>query len=172
MAQVQCPNCGGFKVDTSKYEDVYGATVRVPVPANKKKRETIIWVIVGLGIVILYFLFGVFGILISGNLLAPLLVFLTPQGIGTILWAAFWYWVLLADKKTRPIIATVYHYTCWLCGYKWDWKSGESLPPVNLRTDLIAKGEQRLEEERLAAERDARANAVAQDVLRRQGVIK
>jgi len=45
-------------------------------------------------------------------------------------------------------IATRYWYRCYLCGYEWSWRSDEPKPQVTIRPDLIAKGEQRLEEER------------------------
>ena len=61
-----------------------------------------------------------------------------------------------------------YFNACYLCGYKWEWQVGTPEPSINVRPDLMAKGEQRLREE----EESARGNAVAQDILRRQGVIK
>jgi hypothetical protein len=50
--------------------------------------------------------------------------------------------------RNVKVVGTIYHYTCSLCGYKWPWRTGEPLPPVQIRPDLIAKGEERLEQER------------------------
>ena len=47
--------------------------------------------------------------------------------------------------------STTYYYSCALCGYQWSWQVGTPWPNVQVRPDLITKGEQRLQEE--AAER-------------------
>ncbi len=43
-------------------------------------------------------------------------------------------------------IGTTNHFTCRLCGYEWDWNYGEPWPEVSVRSDLIAKGAQKLAE--------------------------
>ena len=48
----------------------------------------------------------------------------------------------------RVTAATVYHYRCLLCGYKWSWRTGTTKPaPTGEKKDLLALGAQRLEED-------------------------
>jgi transposase-like protein len=47
-------------------------------------------------------------------------------------------------------VARLYRYLCHLCGYRWTWRTGTPYPPVTVRPDLIAKGEQKLQEEEAA----------------------
>lgn len=61
-----------------------------------------------------------------------------------------------ATTKTKT-----YTYLCHLCGYQWVWQSDQPWPQVNVRPDLIAKGEQKLEEEAAAQrKRDEEAAAL------------
>ena len=67
------------------------------------------------------------------------------------LWAIVWAILYAARPKNPP--GTKY-YKCDLCGYAWYWGPGHPLPSVNIRPDLIAKGEQRLREEEERRRRD------------------
>ncbi|MDE3091271.1 MAG: hypothetical protein KGJ80_18035 [Chloroflexota bacterium] len=187
MAQVQCPNCGGYKTDM-KIEPIYGETL--PLTHSERKSRWIAWLLFGgftIPLIPVYFIaLGVLRIVdamrwtdLSGLIRLLVFVPMSPFLIGSppfflnIIWGAIlWFALFKIIKGKQPIKRTIHHYTCWLCGYKWDWEPGTPLPSVTVRPDLIAKGEQRLEEEQRLAEEQARGNAVAQDILRRQGVIK
>ncbi|MBX3051933.1 MAG: hypothetical protein KF753_10690 [Caldilineaceae bacterium] len=60
----------------------------------------------------------------------------------------------------RPNTQTnTYSYSCALCGYKWSWNTNTPWPIVQVRPDLIAQGEQKLQAE--AAERRRQEEAAA-----------
>lgn len=110
--QVQCPNCGGYRVETSEVETLWD-----PVPLDERKKA-----------------------IFSFPLIAPFAI------LFAVLFPNFF-------RKSR---GKLYHYYCYLCGYKWAWETGTPTPQVNVRPDLIAKGEQRLEEERRRREEEYR----------------
>jgi hypothetical protein len=139
--QVQCPNCGGYRVQTTGVEKIWNREVVYLSEDEIKQRKRRI-IIFGI------FTFGLGFLLFSGKHAQEQL------RSGT----------LYKDKD----VGEIYHFTCWICGYKWDWQTGTPKPTIKVRPDLIAAGEQRLREEEAAANA-ARANAIAQDVLRRQG---
>jgi transcription elongation factor Elf1 len=133
--QVQCPNCGGYKVNTTTDKVDRKSGNAVP----------------GCGVLFVLFFFAVIGWLLGVGLNDAAYALCGLLITGTFIWGLSTY--LKADKIKR------YHHTCWLCGYKWIRREDEPLPPVNIRPDLIAKGEQKLEEE--AAEEEQRQHAAA-----------
>jgi len=71
------------------------------------------------------------------------------------LWAGIGYFKELRDARKAGFVqelerTEVYHYYCLLCGYRW---TEPPKPEVTVRPDLIAAGNQRLEQE--AAKRKA-----------------
>lgn len=66
------------------------------------------------------------------------------------------------DGRRANTRTKLYYYHCQLCGYNWQWDfaQGKSWPSVQADTALIAKGEQKLQEEerkRQQQQRDAEA---------------
>lgn len=149
MAQVQCPNCGGYKVNTETA--ILDSKGRMRFSCG--------------GVVFLTF-FGIGGILTG-------IVFLgmglspeknqppvcLPIGFLELLFGIFFTVLLIYYIYSYFAASKVeeYHHTCLLCGYEWRRREGEPLPPVTVRPDLIAKGDQRLREEE--AEEQARRTA-------------
>jgi len=155
MSQVQCPNCGGYRVSLEKTEGLnwsrgteWVGTLWLPI----------IGFVVSAAMLICS---GSWGHLEPFDNLSCL--------IGIFLLWMFTWWAWGKDKLQRDFSTRKrYSYQCLLCGYQWTWTSGEPMPKVNVRPDLIAKGEQRLRE----AEQDAIAHQMAEDALRRAGLRK
>lgn len=134
MAQIQCPNCGGYKT--------YETAENLPYSERTKrtKKDILVMTLVGvlcfLGLAA-YFVYaggGWVGLLCLGG--AVLLVILLPFAL---LDPGYY-------KKTRYVKEYTNH--CELCGYFWK----EVATNISVRPDLIALGAKRLEEE-AAAER-------------------
>ena len=65
-----------------------------------------------------------------------------------------WNW--FGWRKKEKIRMVKYH--CQLCGYKWTWRVDQPVPTAHeIKPDLIAKGEQALQEAELRRRRDAEA---------------
>ena len=120
MAQVQCPNCGGYKIDEKAF-------VRKPKSGQLSFDQIALILLVSFGLGSWW--------LWKGN---------TLWGVLSIVGGLISYTILLALLSNRP---SVYHRTCMLCGYKWTWESGQPEPRIRVRPDLIQKGMQKLEEE-------------------------
>lgn len=134
---IQCPNCGGHKLNTENREAIKEAKA-MPMSFGKA-------------------LFNAIGVLISWAILSKLcslLLTILVKGISWIPCILFgllglviiFYAIPRAANKERRV-GTRYHYYCQLCRYRWVWETGMLLPKVTLRPDLIAIGEQKLEEE-------------------------
>jgi hypothetical protein len=163
MAQVQCPNDGGYKVST---EIVY---LDPKTGRELYDPSGCIWLFFVGTVGIILALGGVVVALIEDhevtfeNIFATIvcLIFCALAAItGLIHYAreSSYY------KKVNKIIK--YKHECLLCGYKWERREDEPLPEVHVRPDLIAKGAQRLEEE--ATERRRQEEAAAHAFLEQQ----
>lgn len=118
MIQVQCPNCGGYRVtETKEYVSVDLGEKTMGI--GRRIFEVVSFVIL---------LIITFGLILLGLLFIPA-------------WRNSLFHGRIKQHKTM----TLYHYTCDLCGYKWS--SNDSLPTGQVRPDLIAKGAQKIEEE-------------------------
>jgi len=155
--QVQCPNCGGYKTEEKDRTMTYGAPI--PLDESRKKGCHSLWlrssVFLIIGVVIVSMIF--FADHQSTMALFVLMIYLPGALLGSgVLWLMrFWY----MRTSSRPVEDVVYSYCCWICGYRWNWQSGTPLPVVNVRPDLIAKGEQRLR-----AEQEAYQDRVAHEM--------
>lgn len=127
--QVQCPNCGGYKVSSSEKP----VTEKTPVP---------IWQRTAMGVLGLSLL-GLAFILSSGD---------TIEAWGFVCTGTLSLLVALFSNTNAKIIGKYYESHCLLCGYRWNWQEGQSMPKVIVNSDLIAKGAQRLEEEERISE--------------------
>ena len=160
--QGQCPNCGGYKTETSKVVQI---STREPVSSDERKKQiTELLKFLRIGVIINIVVFAI----------------VVTSGIGKdtdVLWACVLPFVALVFfasipsivsilfQKTKKVrIGQIYNYYCHLCGYKWSWKTGTSLPKVNINPDLIAKGAKKIEDE----EEERRKQAIAYDILNRK----
>ena len=146
--QVQCPNCGGCRVETVNKVD------------NKEtnRQHVDVWgsiFVWGL----MFFFVGIICSSYTASTWEPnytTAIIFTSLGVLAIIvgWRRM-------NAERHKLIAHYYH-VCWLCGYRWNRRADEPLPEVSVRPDLIAKGEQRLREEARQAEIE---HHVAQDIL-------
>jgi hypothetical protein len=138
--QVQCPNCGGYKVNGEK-ETIKVKTYE-PMPRTLAIRQAI-----GM------FVFAAFLVFLAMITSATTVLLFCASGF-----VLFGLITLAPNAKIskEEIVGTVWHYNCLLCGYKWDWDTRTPKPEVQVRPDLIAKGEQKLEEERKRREEEYR----------------
>ena len=133
MAQVQCPNCGGYKIITEK---------QVTIAYEKKKvqntfGQTIV-LLVMLGLLAWWFLSAVQHGSTLGMILAGVLfIFLAFRVIQI--------WTGQARVRVPSVIK--YDLYCQLCGYRWTWQNDQPYPAVNVNPALIQQGEQRLQQE-------------------------
>jgi hypothetical protein len=148
--QVRCPNCGGYKINSKK--------IRMDPRTGNSIAPKFIKVILYLGLPFLG-LFIVVGLLaiisqvfLGGDFSIDIFMFLLGV-VGLIFFIAS-IKALRIYSQTEKLAYILYKFNCILCGYIWDWQMGEKWPEVHVRPDLIAKGEQRIEEERL--QRDPR----------------
>lgn len=126
--QVQCPNCGGYRV--REVENVLGSG---KWKKAERTRAFIAWMAMAVPVIVI-------GALIVNSSPEELVPSIT---CGAILLAVPTFLVL--NKTATRIIGKVHR--CDLCGYIWRQLFDEPSPPVTIRPDLIAKGEQRLKEE-------------------------
>ena len=115
---VQCPNCGGYKVDEETIR-------RNPKGGARDSVGTFLLVIA----VASLFLQGIVG-----------------EWIVWMSWGVFLLWFTLKYVSTLSWPRVSYR-TCKLCGYSWTHEPGQPGPEVHVRPDLIQKGMQKLEEE-------------------------
>lgn len=158
--QVQCPNCGGFRVSVhseSFFHRVTGEDLRLRWTERNSNSclNALVWLPV---LMVSACIFGVVagavamvGLAVSGNEeLSPQLVFAsvisgTVAGITSLATMFF---------MTRPRPALVEQalrrltYRCVICGYLCTWPERASAQKITVRTDLIAKGYERLEREK------------------------
>ncbi len=132
MAQLQCPNCGGYKThfafDGSSY-----------VMASALGRAvTLILAVGGLGLTIAGFGSS------SGSLIL----------LGIVLGVLGLIGLARVDGFLSQRFTNKNSVTCDLCEFRWDERAIDRSKPIQIRRDLIEKGEQRLEEERRRRARD------------------
>jgi uncharacterized integral membrane protein len=139
--QVQCPNCGGYKVSTET------ATITFDRKSGKAiEGGGILFLLLvlaaggGLALVMFIYVAKDFG---------PLMIFVLGLTVpGELILIGWFIRALLRYLKADKINKEKYYHTCLLCGYEWKRWEDEPLPPVTVRPDLIVKGDQKLEEER------------------------
>ena len=145
--QIQCPNCGGYKVTSSK------TPLQQKVALSESERRTM--KILGLIIFLPMLGLSIFVCLAAS-------IFVTGLDAGfytfcTIITVASLAGLLgsLYQRNITKVVGHLHHFTCILCGYHWDWQEGQSWPKVHVDPDLIAKGEQRLKEEERRRQEEA-----------------
>lgn len=124
MSQLQCPNCGGYKIGT-------------PTELN-------------CGCVSLCFLIG--GVTLFWSVPGFISVIGSPDNsfFKVILQSLFIGSALLIGGTAYLIWYWNYsrtHHICLLCGYRWEYRAGQPAPEIHVRPDLMEKGARRLEDE-------------------------
>jgi hypothetical protein len=126
--QIQCPNCGGFRVKVTK--DIYYGNTENFERASIGKR------------ILLFFPWYIVAALSIGFIGLPYLDKDFRVWMGDFTSLVF---------KGRYTIKDASHYLahneCVICGYKWEWDSTTPKPKVMVRPGLIATGEKKLQEE-------------------------
>lgn len=133
MDQAQCPNCGGYKVYTQ---------VSFVNPKTGAKVEKL-----GAGYWALVALFGcgfLFGLALAAE--GRLDSMAGQMLLSSFLFLLFLGWIYIKFVRTDKIERYDNH--CLLCGYRWSRRADEPLPEVRVQPELIALGEQQLEEKR------------------------
>ena len=159
MAQVQCPNDGGYKVSTTV------VVVDRKTGKEVEKAGCGCWsaALLGIFFAIVFLVMGI-GSLVDHESLEGGIIGLV-SGLCIVGFIVLWMVLQYKDYyKADKIIK--YKHECLLCGYRWERREGEPPPEVHVRPDLIAKGAQRLEEE--AAERRHQEEAAAHAFLEQQ----
>ncbi len=136
MEQVQCSNCGGYKVSTWPIQIEQNAAERTP-PQN-----------LFLGLV------GYVGI-ISVLIIMPIGIFTGIMGDGTIFLIglvgfAFSIMVAFLVRLSIPnaiMVTKSYNHVCKICGYEWNWAVGTPRPEVRVNPHLIRQGGEHLKEQ-------------------------
>lgn len=153
--QVQCPNCGGYRVRDP--ETIGDFEERDPSSAEVGF-STILYLGAALfcGFLVWAAFYVAVGIILvmvgwrvteGGELIGVATVIaIIPAAI-----VSFKYFRHLAHGVRRDKVLhradSHLRYSCLLCGYEWDWRPGTARPTVTMRPELIAAGQQRLEEE-------------------------
>lgn len=146
MSQTQCSNCGGFRASLLKKERVFSDYQ----PYTPKQRRTSIFI----GLALTFLLLGC-GTIWCLGVKGPDLVAILATTLMTIL---LWFFILAGIKAGDPkTIGVISSFECNLCGYLWTERPGQPKPVIQVRPDLIAKGEQRLREAEERRRRDGEA---------------
>jgi hypothetical protein len=141
----QCPNCGGYKVNT----DIREFLIENGKEVTRKAHP---------GGIILGIILLVLGIATLGFAIGIILV---PVGILII-------WLSSRTNHHRKIFK-IYEYYCSICGYKWSRKENDPFPEVNVRPDLISKGVKKLEEDQAMAAKIQQDAAAAHYLKQQKG---
>lgn len=118
--QVQCPNCGGYRISFSQI------TEKLSTKEYKPISQLLLWGWRFCFVVTCVITFGLY-----------LLVLLIPD-IRRLTFSGLW-------PTTTKVVG--FNYACALCNYCWSWMIGAPKSEVHIRPDLILKGAQKLQEE-------------------------
>ncbi len=136
MEQVQCPNCGGYKVYSGpRYQNI-------PLSGSHQFLNNL------LGILCVYAVSATIAGITMSILLAvppgpgPLATFLLFSGAG-ILVGAFVIGIIMQSQRASPVLIG-YDNLCNICGYKWYWQIGTPKPTVKIEKDLLKMGDELL----------------------------
>ena len=159
MAQVQCPNCGGYRVVTEKTDSITETHEIVKPGSETAERNSInFFIVLAGGFFVLAFAISKWQI----DWIDSLQKFILTVGFAACGFACVGGAIIsvrdfLQVRKTGVLrvrhtveIAERYQFYCQLCGYRWIWRTDEPYPKVNVRPDLIAKANQKIEEEAAA----------------------
>jgi rubredoxin len=151
--QVQCPNCGGYKVSTSnQYVNPF---TRKKVSVSKASGRLLALFIA----IALVFLDAYLTPFIGARLpiydtttaiiITIFLVLVVPIIVCVLILKIF------ADKRRKELAQAVKmkNSSCALCGYSWEWLEGHPRTDIQVDPEKMQRGERRLEQERLAEKR-------------------
>lgn len=144
--QVQCPNCGGYRVTT---QTIYNGDPSYESRAASKRGWASLFLGWGalnaLGFIPgLPFVVAVFGALDNMGVFFGIIIGLCI-GVALPLWIG---WTLRNAGDLSRATITRYHHTCVIDGYQWDQRPGQPNPPCRAQSsDLLRKGAKKLEEE-------------------------
>ncbi len=140
--QVQCPNCGGYKV-SQNIDRIDPATGNMVGSG-------------GCGIAVLFSILG-FALAIYGTMSGNSVIGFSGTALMVLVGFPLIVWLEIKKGQSQKRAYNLYNYQCNLCGYQWSWREGQPKSKVNIRPDLIERGEQRLEKEHQKQQEDAAA---------------
>src|SRR5438552_14882552 len=121
--QVQCPNCGGYKI-TQSVETIYASPTRGTMRPSKARRPNLLaWAFV-LFVVGALLWFGIRDPIETSVVKLIAFVSLFIGFYGTILIIAWRMIAWMRAQFSRELVGAVYDYECHLCGYRWSWQTG------------------------------------------------
>ncbi len=131
--QAQCPNCSGYKLDTN--------LTKIDPETGKKIGS-------GCGTGLLVSLGG----MIIFGLVALILDFLGAKNekwlvVPFLSYIGFMGWFANKENQRKKRAYNLYNFYCQICGNRWEWREGTPYPKVKVDPELIAKGNQLLEEQ-------------------------
>ncbi len=151
--QIQCPNCGGYRIMERKKEYIDPAT-------GKPLRPSLLEVVAG-AVLYWFIICGFMGL--CGAPLAFLMAGPVPAVVSLVLGAAMLCvgWAGGA-RYTRKLTVKRLILECSLCGYQWSWRTDEPLLRYRADPQLIQRGAQRLSEEAERLQQAAAAHFLEQ----------
>lgn len=143
--QVQCPNCGGYKIDVEKVESI-GTYTRNDIGTGCLVYLISLFIILPIYMFLIAVVIALFIMVIT----IPLAIWLY-RGMNSA--------SLSIVNAMRGYVeqAKKYWLKCELCGYAWIWRTDEPYPSIQTRPELIAQGEQKLAADRRKQQEDAAA---------------
>ena len=154
MPQVQCPNCGGFRINGERISRKPGSDKlfhealqyiplliwglsRMDNPYWRISHSILNWMEWGS----LYFSSDIHNFYYDYEQM--LQTFAWIIGLGFYSGIGYWFY----HHWVRYLASYGYDYKCIICGYKWRWKGGDPMPLITVRPDLIHMDEKKLQEE-------------------------
>jgi hypothetical protein len=129
--QMPCPNCGGYKSNSE-------LTQIDPKTGQKISSGcgSMFW-----GVVVLFVIAAYFGSTLDEATFM--------RGVSVVfpfmMVASIWFGIKGNQAKKRAY--NLYNFHCQICGNRWEWREGTPYPKVKVDPELIAKGNQLLEEQ-------------------------
>ncbi len=169
--QVQCPNCGGYKVSDNSYP--IDSATGTPVQKKGPMGCLLLLLIGSLTALVYPVAFASDGIDDVDEIIV-MSMFVGFFVLSELLWIMTIIGTIRKNReidKMLLIARTAHEYHCYICGYNWKWVEGDPKPEVKANPDLIVKGMQRLEEE-AAAEEEARRKKEEEDFMMMQNLMR
>ncbi len=159
--QIQCPNCGGYRVTAKRKELLDPRTGRRAGSCLEVVLLATMQAFLYISVVTPCAVVGVF--LQRGRAGVPHALLLLVLGAAMFL-------VTRAGTAyfTRRYTVERLHLECQLCGYRWSWRTDEPLLQYRADPELIQRGAQKLSEEAEARRLQEQAAAQFLDHQRRQ----
>jgi transcription elongation factor Elf1 len=126
--QFQCPHCSGKKLNTEIFQIDSKTGSKINSSCGGIALLTIL-------------LFIVVGTTSKGDAISGI-------GVAAILvYFLFLIWDVIKSNQAKKRAYNLYSFYCQICGNRWEWAEGTPYPKIKVDLELIAKGNQLLEEQ-------------------------